>query len=84
MAEKVLKTAIIKDIEYLYFIQEDGHIWRNKKTEGSLNKKNAELVLELNLIREEGYVYYIDKDGDISRTPDSKKFFKLRKPLKFE
>ena len=56
MTEKVIRTGIIKETGYIYFVEKDGHIWRNSSEAGSLNREKAEMVVESGLIRDEGYI----------------------------
>lgn len=62
---KVLKTAIERDNNYLYYVGRDGHIHKTHKQTG---KKSVVKRVGDEYKKEDGYLYFVDGDGDIART----------------
>lgn len=68
MAEKIMKTGIKKEPDFLYFVNKQGFAARTKmaragvKTPGGIEKLSTKSVK-----KQPGYLYFIDKQGDISR-----------------
>ena len=70
MAEKVKVVGIVKEPNYLYFINKDGDIGRAKLSRAGRKKVGAtekEVVKQPGITKEAGYLYFLDKEGDISR-----------------
>ena len=60
MAELVKKLGLPRQKGFLYFVDEDGSVWKHqggKKTQVSKSK----------IKREEGYLYFIDLNGDLAK-----------------
>ena len=69
MAEKVEKTGVTKEADYLYYLGKDGHVWRTKMARGGKKTGGGpEKVADAGVTREDKFLYYIDKDGDVARS----------------
>lgn len=67
MAEKVAKTSITRDNEYMYFIKK-GDVWRVPRKKPGQPKGKAEKVAAAGVDMDYGkYIYFLDGDGDIAR-----------------
>jgi DNA-directed RNA polymerase subunit RPC12/RpoP len=65
MAERVSRERVLRERGYLYFLGEDGYLWRTP-TRVNVNGTKSRVGSE-RIIREEGYVYFLDKEGFVSR-----------------
>ena len=63
MAEVVKKLGLPKPEAFLYFVEEDGSIWKHQGGQKSL-------ITETEIKREIGFLYFIDLNGDLSRKPN--------------
>jgi len=67
MAEKVAKTGISRDNEFMYFIKK-GDVWRVPRKKPGQPKGKAEKVSAAGIEMDYGkYIYFLDGDGDIAR-----------------
>ncbi len=65
MAEQVSRERIEREPGYLYYLSEDGYLWRTPtrlNNTGTKKRVGTERVL-----REDGYFYFLDKRGYVSR-----------------
>ena len=63
MAEVVKKLGLPKPKGFLYFVEEDGSVWKHQGGHKSL-------ISETKIDREAGFLYFIDLNGDLSRKPN--------------
>src|SRR6188768_1283499 len=67
MAEKVAKTGITRDNEFMYYIKK-GDVWRVPRKQPGQPKGKAEKVSNAGIEMDYGkYIYFLDGDGDIAR-----------------
>ena len=65
MAERVGKEQIKREKGYLYYLGNDGYLW---KTPTKLNKSGRKgRVGTEKISRQDGYMYFLDKKGFVSR-----------------
>jgi hypothetical protein len=67
MAEKVARTGIKRDNNYLYYLK-GGAVWRVGRKKPGAPKSRPEKVADAGVTMEEGYMYFVDRDGDVART----------------
>ncbi len=69
MVEKVVKSNVIKEKGYLYFVDRNGNVSRTKMARGGGRKgrQKQEVVLKVGIKKQASYLYFIDKYGDIAR-----------------
>ena len=63
--EKVAKINLTKEPGYLYYLEDDGHVWRSAHDPNKIPQK--ELVKKTYVRRDNRYVYFVDKSGDLAR-----------------
>ena len=63
MGDVVKKLNLPKPDGFLYFVENDGSVWKH---EGGSRK----LISNSKFNREEGYLYFIDLDGNLARKPN--------------
>ncbi len=67
MAEKVAKTGISRDNDFMYFIKK-GDVWRVPRKKPGQPKGKAEKVSAAGIEMDYGkFIYFLDGDGDIAR-----------------
>ena len=67
MAEKVAKTGIQRDNEFMYYIKK-GDVWRVPRKKPGQPKGKAEKVSAAGVDMDYGkFIYFLDSDGDIAR-----------------
>lgn len=67
MAEKVARTSIQRDNDFMYFIKK-GDVWRVPRKKPNQPKGKAEKVSAAGIDMDYGkYIYFLDGDGDIAR-----------------
>jgi hypothetical protein len=67
MAEKVAKTGISRDNNFMYYIKK-GDVWRVPRKQPGQPKGKAEKVSNAGVDMDYGkYIYFLDGDGDIAR-----------------
>ena len=67
MAEKVAKTGVSRDNDFMYFIKK-GDVWRVPRKKPGQPKGKAEKVASAGIEMDYGkYIYFLDSDGDIAR-----------------
>lgn len=67
MAEKVAKTGISRDNNFMYYIKK-GDVWRVPRKQPGQPKGKAEKVSSAGVEMDYGkFIYFLDGDGDIAR-----------------
>ena len=67
MAEKVAKTGVSRDNDFMYFIKK-GDVWRVPRKKPGQPKGKADKVAAAGVEMDYGkYIYFLDSDGDIAR-----------------
>ena len=67
MAEKVAKTGVSRDNDFMYFIKK-GDVWRVPRKKPGQPKGKAEKVAAAGIEMDYGkFIYFLDSDGDIAR-----------------
>lgn len=67
MAEKVARTGITREKDFLYYVK-GGAVWKvPMKKPGATSKGKSEKVVDAGISMEDGYMYFVDKDGDVAR-----------------
>ena len=67
MAEKVAKTGIVRDKDFMYYIK-GGAVWRVRRKQPGVPKGKAEKVVDAGVDMDmANYIYFLDKDGDVAR-----------------
>ena len=59
MAEGVKKLGLPQQDGFLYFVENDGTVWKHQGGQKTIVSKS-------NIKREEGYLYFIDLNGDLA------------------
>lgn len=65
MAERVGRERILREHGYLYYLANDGYIWRLPTKSNPTGTKSR--VGTEKIAREEGCMYFLDKDGYVAR-----------------
>jgi len=60
MAEVVKKLGLPQQDGFLYFVENDGTVWKHQGGQKTIVSKS-------NVKREEGYLYFIDLNGDLAK-----------------
>ena len=66
MAEKVKKTGIVRDKDFMLYVK-DGDVWQVRRKQPGVPKGKPEKVAEGGFVMDNNYIYFVDKDGDVSR-----------------
>ena len=66
MSEKIVKLGIVREPNYLYYIDKNGDLFKTKAARGKKGSKGKALVEKLGIKKQTGYIYFLDKDGDVS------------------
>ncbi|MEK6606455.1 MAG: hypothetical protein AABZ30_02235 [Myxococcota bacterium] len=66
MAEKVAKTNIKRDKDFIYYIK-GGAVWKTRRKQPGVSKGKAEKITETVTTQDNSYIYFVDKDGDVAR-----------------
>ncbi|HJZ85666.1 MAG TPA: hypothetical protein VKN99_10875 [Polyangia bacterium] len=66
MAEKVEKTGIRREKDFMYYIK-DGGVWKVQRKMPGVPKGRPEKVHQGSFSMDTSYIYFLDKDGDVSR-----------------
>jgi hypothetical protein len=67
--EKVSKSGIKKEKGFLYYLGDDGNLYRVKMEKDGRRQTDPQLMAQLGVQKAEGFLYFIDEDGDVSRSP---------------
>lgn len=68
MAEKVAKTGIVRDKDYMYYVK-NGGVWKVRRKQPGVPKGKPEKVIDGGFEMSTDFIYFIDKAGDVSRAP---------------
>jgi hypothetical protein len=66
MAEKVKKTGIVRNKDFMLYVK-DGDVWQVRRKQPGVPKGKPEKVAEGGFEMDNNYIYFVDKDGDVSR-----------------
>jgi hypothetical protein len=66
MAEKVARTGVTREKDYMYYIK-GGDVWKVPRKQPNMPKGRAERVVDANVKQDNNYIYFLDKDGDVAR-----------------
>ena len=66
MAEKVKKTGIVRDKDFMLYVK-DGDVWQVRRKQPGVPKGKPEKVAEGGFVMDNNYIFFVDKDGDVSR-----------------
>jgi hypothetical protein len=66
MAEKVKKTGIVRNKDFMLYVK-DGDVWQVRRKQPGVPKGKPEKVAEGGFQMDNNYIYFVDKDGDVSR-----------------
>tara|TARA_B110000003_G_scaffold260609_1_gene281618 strand:- start:84 stop:473 length:390 start_codon:yes stop_codon:yes gene_type:complete len=64
MEELVKEVGVLREVGYLYFINDSGDVIRIKMPH---EENSPELVVAAGITKEEGFLYFLDKNGNIAR-----------------
>lgn len=78
MSQKVLRCKIQREQGYLYYINREGNVARQRYEH---DRRIEELVLGCELSREDGYLLFLDRDGDVSKSRHYKTMYKKTRQL---
>jgi hypothetical protein len=73
MAQKVEKTGIKREENYLYYIDKQGDVSKVKMARAGKNGSKPMKIKKVGLKKEKGYLYFLDKQGDIARAKMARK-----------
>ena len=63
-AEKVAKTGISRDKDFMYYIK-DGAVSRVRRKQPGVPKGKPEKVVDAGVEMDTAFIYFLDKDGDV-------------------
>jgi len=66
MAEKVKKTGIVRNKDFMLYVK-DGDVWQVRRKQPGVPKGKPEKVADGGFVMDNNYIYFVDKDGDVSR-----------------
>ena len=66
MAEKVARTGVTREKDYMYYIK-GGDVWKVPRKQPGVPKGRPEKVADANVKQDNNYIYFLDKDGDVAR-----------------
>ena len=66
MAEKVKKTGIVRNKDFMLYVK-DGDVWQVRRKQPGVPMGKPEKVAEGGFTMDNNYIYFVDKDGDVSR-----------------
>jgi restriction endonuclease len=66
MAEKVAKTGLVREQDWMYYVK-DGDVWKVQRKSPGVPKGPSLKVAVAGVEMDTDYIYFLDKDGDISR-----------------
>ena len=66
MAEKVEKTGIRREKDFMYYIK-NGAVWKVPRKQPGQAKGKSEKVADAGISQDTSYIYFLDKDGDVAR-----------------
>ena len=66
MAEKVARTGISREKDFMYYIK-NGAVWKVPRKQPGQAKGKPEKVHDAGVTQDTNYIYFLDKDGDVAR-----------------
>jgi hypothetical protein len=66
MAEKVARTGVKREKDFMYFIK-NGAVWKVPRKQPGMSKGKSEKVVDAGVNQDFSYIYFLDKDGDVAR-----------------
>jgi hypothetical protein len=66
MAEKVAKTGVKREKDFMYYIK-GGAVWKVPRKQPGMPKGKSEKVVDAGVAQDFAYIYFLDKDGDVAR-----------------
>jgi hypothetical protein len=66
MAEKVARTGVKREKDFMYYIK-GGAVWKVPRKQPGMSKGKPEKVLDAGVNQDFNYIYFLDKDGDVAR-----------------
>ena len=66
MAEKVARTGVKREKDFMYYIK-NGAVWKVPRKQPGVAKGKPEKVVDAGVTQDFNYIYFLDKDGDVAR-----------------
>lgn len=66
MAEKVARTGVTREKDYMYYIK-GGGVWKVPRKQPGVPKGKPERVVDAGVSQDNNFIYFLDKDGDVAR-----------------
>ena len=66
MAEKVAKTGVAREKDFMYYVK-DGAVWKVQRKQPGVPKGRPEKVVDGGFQMDTNFIYFVDRDGDVSR-----------------
>ena len=66
MAEKVARTGVKREKDFMYYIK-GGAVWKVPRKQPGVAKGKPEKVVDAGVSQDNNYIYFMDKDGDVAR-----------------
>jgi hypothetical protein len=66
MAEKVARTGVKREKDFMYYIK-TGAVWKVPRKQPGMSKGKPEKVTDAGVTQDFNYIYFLDKDGDVAR-----------------
>jgi DNA-binding protein HU-beta len=66
MAEKVARTGVSREKDFMYYIK-GGGVWKVPRKQPGMPKGKPEKVVDAGVSQDNNYIYFLDKDGDVAR-----------------
>ena len=69
MAEKVARTGVKREKDFMYYIK-TGAVWKVPRKQPGVSKGKPEKVTDAGVTQDFNYIYFLDKDGDVAAIAD--------------
>jgi len=66
MAEKVARTGVKREKDFMYYIK-NGAVWKVPRKQPGVAKGKPENLVDAGVTQDFNYIYFLDKDGDVAR-----------------
>ena len=66
MAEKVARTGVKREKDFMYYIK-NGAVWKVPRKQPGVSKGKPEKVQDAGVTQDFNFIYFLDKDGDVAR-----------------
>jgi hypothetical protein len=66
MAEKVARTGVKREKDFMYYIK-NGAVWKVPRKQPGVAKGKPEKVTDAGVTQDFNFIYFLDKDGDVAR-----------------